>query len=187
MFLVQNRKNFKQSKNFIRTNEKIVSREVRVIDDEEKMLGVLSLQDALSLAKERGLDLVEVVPNSAPPVCKIIDYGKHLYKIKKKKQEAKKTQKTLQIKEIKLRPKIDVHDYNFKIKHAKEFLTKGYKVKFSIQFRGREMAFLHLGRNQIDKILEDTKDVAKVESKPKLEGRFFFMTLAPLKNKPNQN
>ena len=182
--MVQHRKNyFKQNKikDLTKINENIVAKEVRVIDDKENMIGVLSLQDAIYLAREKELDLVEVVPNSSPPVCKIIDYGKHLYKIKKKKQEAKKNQKVLQVKEIKLRPKIDVHDYNFKIKHAKEFLTKGYKVKFSIQFRGREMAFIDKGKNQIDKILEDTKEIAKIETKPKLEGRIFFMILAPLK------
>lgn len=162
-------------------NEEIHAREVRTVDEEGKALGVLSIKDALTEARERGVDLVAVVPEANPPVCKLVEYGKFVYQLDKKKKEIKKHSKTTQLKEIKMRPKTDIHDYNFKIKHVKEFLAKGDKVKVTIQFKGREMAFINLGRERMERIITDTKDVAKVEIPSKLEGRHIHVTLSPLK------
>lgn len=177
----RNNRNNERKEDNIKVNEKITSREVRVVDEKEGMLGVLSLSDALSKARERDLDLVEISPNAEPPVCKIISYKKFIYQKDKKKKENRKTQKNVVVKEIKMRPKTDVHDYNFKIKNSRSFLEKGYKVKFTIQFRGREMAFIENGRRYLDRILEDTKDLAKIDTESKLEGRNLHMTLSPLK------
>lgn len=177
----RNNRNNERKEDNIKVNEKITSREVRVVDEKEGMLGVLSLSDALSKARERDLDLVEISPNAEPPVCKIISYKKFIYQKDKKQKENRKAQKNVVVKEIKMRPKTDVHDYNFKIKNSRSFLEKGYKVKFTIQFRGREMAFIENGRRYLDRILEDTKDLAKIDTESKLEGRNLHMTLSPLK------
>ena len=176
----------RDSKDSFRVNQSIEASNVRLIDDAGEMTGVKSLADALKMAREAGLDLVEISPQSTPPVCKIIDYGRFLYQREKKKKEAKKHQHTVQLKEIKMRPKTDVHDYNFKVRHVRSFLKNGDKVKLTIRFKGREMAFVDLGNKQIDRVIEDTKDLGKVESKPKMEGRTLFMVLSPLK-KPEKN
>ena len=179
----RNNKNADRKIDNTKVNEKITARQVRVVDDKEGMLGVLSLSDALSKAREQNLDLVEISPTAEPPVCKIISYKKFIYQKDKKKKENRKSQKNVVLKEVKMRPKTDVHDYNFKIKNSRSFLEKGYKVKFTIQFRGREMAFIENGRKYLDRILEDTKDLAKIDAASKLEGRNLHMTLSPLKEK----
>lgn len=179
------RQSSREPKESFRTNQSIKSSTVRLIDDTGEMAGVKSLADALQIARAAGLDLVEISPQSSPPVCKIIDYGRFLYQREKKKKEAKKHQHTVQLKEIKMRPKTDVHDYNFKVRHVRSFLKHGDKVKLTIRFKGREMAFVDLGNKQIDRVIEDTKDLGKVESKPKMEGRTLFMVLSPLK-KPDK-
>ncbi|HMB00448.1 MAG TPA: translation initiation factor IF-3 [Spirochaetota bacterium] len=164
-----------------RLNEKITAPNVRCIIDNGNNLGVMPVKEALSRAKDEGLDLVEISPSANPPVCKIIDYGKYIYKQKKKKKEAKKNQKIVHLKEIKMRPKTDIHDYNFKVKHAKEFIAKGDRVKFTIRFRGREMNHTETGFTKLNKIMEDMNEVAIVDSKPKMEGRNIFMTIVPRK------
>jgi translation initiation factor IF-3 len=143
-----------------RTNEMIQAREVRVIDEDRQALGVMPTSQAVQLAKDRGLDLVEIAPNADPPVCKITDYGKFLYEQHKKDHEAKKHQKQIQIKEIKFRPKISVHDYDFKMKHVKRFLGEGNKVKITVMLRGREKQKPELGHQILDRVLVDVKDIA---------------------------
>ncbi len=154
-----------------------------LIDEDGTNLGVRSISEALSLAEQKGLDLVEVAPNASPPVCRIMDYGKYKYQQQKREKEARKKQKSHTLKEIKMRPKIDVHDYNFKLKAIREFLEDGHKVKVTIFFRGREMAHTEIGQQLLLKVAEDCADVGKIESKPKLEGRFYRMMLAPKSNK----
>jgi translation initiation factor IF-3 len=143
------------------------------------MLGVLSLDDALRKAEEFGLDLVEVSPNADPPVCKILDYGKFKYEAQKKKNEAKKKQKVIEVKEIKLRPNIEEHDFQTKMRNVNRFLTDGDKVKLTMRFRGREMAHQEIGLNVLKRVQEDLGDVAKVEAHPKMEGRQMTMVVAP--------
>ena len=159
----------------------IRAREVRAIDDEGNQLGIIPLHKALAEAKERGLDLVEIAPGAEPPVCKIMDYGKYKYEMSKKAQEAKKKQSVVVLKEIKIRPKIDEHDYQFKLKHSKEFIEEGNKVKISVVFRGREMAYMDRGRKILERVAEEMKEEAVVEFLPKVEGRNMFMILAPKK------
>jgi translation initiation factor IF-3 len=137
----------------------IQAREIRVIDDEKKQVGILSVAQALSLAREKGLDLVEIAPQATPPVCRIMDYGKFLYELHKKEHEAKKHQKQIQIKEIKFRPKISSHDYDFKMRHVQRFLDDGNKVKITIMLRGREKSRPDLGFQILDRVLEDTKGI----------------------------
>ena len=170
-------KNSKESK--VRTNREIHAKEVRVIDDEGKQLGILSLEEALEAAAERGLDLVEVAPNAAPPVCRIMDLGKYKYQQKKKAQAAKKKQHVIQVKEVRMRPKIDEHDYNVKLKHLKKFLEDGNKAKVNVRFRGRELAFASAGREVLSRIMQDLSDIAVVEKLPDMEGRNMIMVLAP--------
>ena len=143
-----------------RINEMIQAREVRVIDEERQALGIMPVGQAVQLAKDRGLDLVEIAPHADPPVCKITDYGKFLYEQRKKDHEAKKHQKQIQIKEIKFRPKISVHDYDFKMKHVKRFLGEGNKVKITVMLRGREKQKPELGHQILDRVLGDLKDLA---------------------------
>ena len=143
------------------------------------MLGVVPVQDALERARESGLDLVEVSPNAAPPVCKILDYGKFKFEAQKKRNEAKKKQKVIEVKEIKLRPNIDEHDYQVKMRSVQKFLDEGDKVKVTLRFRGREMAHQELGVNVLNRVREDTDEVAKIEAFPKLEGRQMIMVIAP--------
>jgi len=142
---------------------------------------VLPIKTAIEQAKLRGYDLVEVAAAAQPPVCKIMDYGKYKYEMSKKAHEAKKKQTVVVLKEIKFRPKIDEHDYQFKVKHALQFIAGGNKVKISVVFRGREMAYMDRGRKMLDRIAQEVKDEAKVEYLPKIEGRNMFMILAPHK------
>ena len=163
-----------------RSNYKITSQEVQVITTDGQNLGILNLNEAVAKAKEAGLDLIEIAPNTNPPVCKIMDMGKYKYDLQKKANLAKKKQKVVSLKEIKLRPGTEVHDYNFKIKNAKKFITKGDKVKFTVKFKGREMQHTNLGKDLMNKIIEETKDIAKVESQPKFEGRQMVMIIQPI-------
>ena len=162
-----------------RANEKIRALDVQVINSEGKNLGVLPLNKAVSIAKEEGLDLIEISPNANPPVCKIMDMGKYKYDLQKKANLAKKNQKVILLKEIKLRPVTEIHDNNFKIKNAKKFISKGDKVKFTIKFKGREMQHLDIGKNLMNRIIDDTKDIAKVETQPKFEGKQMTMIIQP--------
>ena len=163
-----------------RSNNRISSPDVQVIASDGENLGVMNTNEAISMAKNQSLDLIEIAPNANPPVCKIMDMGKYKYDAQKKANLAKKKQKIVSLKEIKLRPGTETHDYNFKIKNAKKFITKGNKVKFTVKFKGREMQHTDLGKELMDKIVEETKDVAKVESKPKFEGRQMVMIIQPL-------
>ena len=163
-----------------RTNERIRAAEVQVISNDGKNLGTLSTQEAIDIAKQKGLDLIEISPNATPPVCKIINIGKYKYDLQKKANKAKKKQKIINLKEIKLRPVTEIHDYNFKIKNAQKFLTKGDKVKFTIRFKGRELQHSHLGNELMGKIKEDMKDIGKVELHPKFDGKQMIMVIQPL-------
>ena len=163
-----------------KANERIRAPHVQVISSDGKNLGTLAINEAIDIAKQEGLDLIEISPNANPPVCKIIDIGKYKYDLQKKANKAKKKQKIINLKEIKLRPVTEIHDYNFKIKNAQKFLKKGDKVKFTVKFKGREMQHTDLGKDLMDKIIDETKDVAKIESKPKFEGRQMVMIIQPL-------
>ena len=163
-----------------RVNERIRALEVQVINSEGKNLGTFPTKQAIELAKQEELDLIEISPNANPPVCKIIDIGKYKYELQKKANKAKKKQKVSNLKEIKLRPVTETHDYNFKIKNAQKFLEKGDKVKFTVKFRGREMQHTHLGNQLMDRIINDTAKLGKVEVMPKLEGRQIIMIVQPL-------
>ena len=163
-----------------RTNERIRAMQVQVISDDGKNLGTLSTQEAINIAKQKGLDLIEISPNANPPVCKIIDIGKYKYDLQKKANKAKKKQKIVNLKEIKLRPVTEIHDYNFKIKHAQKFLSKGDKVKFTVMFKGREMQHTHLGHKLMKRIISDITALGKVEVQPKFEGRQIIMIVQPL-------
>ena len=163
-----------------KANERIRAPQVQVIGSDGKNLGTLNTQEALDIAKQEGLDLIEISPNASPPVCKIIDIGKYKYDLQKKANKAKKKQKIINLKEIKLRPVTEIHDYNFKIKNAQKFLEKGDKVKFTIKFRGREMQHTNLGDELMVRIINDTAELGKVEVKPKMEGRQIIMIVQPL-------
>ncbi len=154
-------------------------REVQLIDENGQNRGVVSFFDAMRLAEEAGLDLVEIAPNSTPPVCKLLDYGRFKFLEQKKAAEARKKQKTVEIKEIKLRPGIDDHDYETKMKAVRRFFEEGDKVKITLRFRGREMAHQDLGLKLLDRVKAETAEVAKVEAEPSLEGRQMIMVLAP--------
>jgi translation initiation factor IF-3 len=162
-----------------RVNSEINAAKVRVVDPEGEQLGILSIEDALSVAEEAGLDLVEVAPAASPPVCKILDFGKFKYGEQKKKSEARKKQKIIEVKEIKMRPNIDDHDYQVKVRNMRRFIEEGDKVKVTIRFRGREMAHQDLGMKVLDRVREELDDLAKVEQMPKLEGRQMLMVMAP--------
>ena len=163
-----------------KTNERIRSLQVQVISSDGKNLGTLATQKAINVAKQEGLDLIEISPNANPPICKIIDVGKYKYDLQKKANKAKKKQKLAELKEIKLRPVTDVHDYNFKIKNAQKFLTKGDKVKFIVKFKGRELQHANLGVDLMKRIQEDTKIVGKTDQSPKFEGKQMTMVIQPL-------
>ena len=154
---------------------------MRVIDDEGNQLGILSTADALNRAVETGFDLVEVSPQADPPVCRIMDYGKYKYQMAKRASEAKAKQVRVELKEIKMRPKTDEHDFQFKIKHARRFLEEGNKVKLTIMFRGRENAHPDQGLKQLDRAVEALQDLGQVESKPSKMGRFMTMVVGPIK------
>ena len=163
-----------------RTNERIRAMQVQVISDDGENLGTLPTQEAINIAKQKGLDLIEISPNVSPPICKIIDVGKYKYDLQKKTNKAKKKQKIVNLKEIKLRPVTEIHDYNFKIKNAQKFLSKGDKVKFTVMFKGREMQHTHLGHKLMKRIINDTNALGKVEVQPKFEGRQIIMIVQPL-------
>ena len=163
-----------------RANNKINSLEVQVISSEGQNLGIISTKEAIYLAEQEGLDLIEISPNSKPPVCKIIDMGKYKYDLQKKANKAKKKQRRLELKEIKLRPGTEIHDYNFKIKNALRFLSKGDKVKFTVRFKGREMQHHHLGTELLKRVEEDLKEIGKLELSPKFEGKLMTMIIQPL-------
>ena len=163
-----------------KANERIRTPQVQVIGSDGKNLGTLATQEAINIARQEGLDLIEISPNANPPVCKIIDIGKYKYDLQKKANKAKKKQKIINLKEIKLRPTTETHDYNFKIKNAKKFLAKGDKVKFTVQFKGREMQHTNLGYNLMNRIINDTSTLGKVEVRPKFEGRQIIMIIQSL-------
>jgi len=163
-----------------KANERIRSPQVQVISSDGKNLGTLDTQEAINIAKQEGLDLIEISPNANPPVCKIIDIGKYKYDLQKKANKAKKKQKIINLKEIKLRPVTEIHDYNFKIKNAQRFLSKGDKVKFTVQFKGREMQHTNLGHELMQRIINDTTSLGKVEVQPKFEGKQIIMIVQPL-------
>ena len=150
-----------------------------MVDENGEQLGVISISKALELAEQAALDLVEVAPSADPPVCKILDYGKFKYEAQKKKNEARKKQKVIDVKEIKMRPGIDEHDYQVKMRNMRRFLEDGDKVKVTIRFRGREMAHQYLGMNVLDRVREELDELSKVEQYPKIEGRQMVMVIAP--------
>jgi len=157
-----------------------MSPDVQVISSNGENLGVLTLSEAIRKAKNQGLDLIEISPNVRPPVCKIMDMGKYKYDAQKKANKAKKKQKKIELKEIKLRPVTEVHDYTFKIKNAQKFLSKGDKVKFTIKFKGRELQHSHLGNELMDKIKQDMQEIGRVELQPKFDGKQMIMVIQPL-------
>ena len=163
----------------LRVNDRIRISPVRLIDQDGEQIGIVATDEARDIAFEAGLDLVEVAPNSRPPVCRIMDYGKYKYEQARKAKEAKKKQHTITVKEIKLRPKIEEHDYGFKMRHARRFLDDGDKVKFTLRFRGREMTHPELGERVLEQIKEDLGDAIVVESDIKREGRTMTMLVAP--------
>ena len=163
-----------------RSNNRISSPEVQVIGSDGENLGVIGTNEAISMARNQGLDLIEIAPNTNPPVCKIMDMGKYKYDVQKKANLAKKKQKIIAIKEIKMRPVTETHDYEFKVKNAKKFIAKGDKVKFTIRFKGRELQHSHLGNELMSKIKEDMKEVGKVELQPKFDGKQMIMVIQPL-------
>jgi translation initiation factor IF-3 len=163
-----------------KSNNRITAPEVQVIGSDGDNIGILNTNEAISMAKEQGLDLIEIAPNAKPPVCKIIDMGKFKYDAQKKANVAKKKQKIVLLKEIKMRPVTETHDYDFKVKNAKKFIGKGDKVKFTIRFKGRELQHSHLGRELMDKIKIDMQDIGKVELHPKFDGKQMIMVIQPL-------
>lgn len=169
--------------NGLRINNNIRVREVRLIDHEGNQRGILPITEALEIAKEAGLDLIEVAPKANPPVCKILDYGKYKYDQEKREKEARKKQKLVKMKEIRMQPKIEEHDLQFKSKHIREFLDEGNKVKVTVRFKGRELAHTELGRVVLDKLLVLLEDSYSVDKKPSMEGRFMSMILSPKSKK----
>jgi len=160
-------------------NERIRIPQIRLIDEEGQQVGVMAPRDALKLARERGLDLVEISPTAQPPVCKIMDYGKYLYELNKKLHEQRKHQKGTRLKEVKLRPRTDEHDYEFKKNHVIRFLEEGDKVRLVMMFRGREVEHANLGRRKIDRLLNEVAHVGSVEVRPAMEGRMLVTILTP--------
>lgn len=160
-------------------NEEIRDKEVRVIDSDGNMLGVMPIAEAQKLANSKNLDLVKIAPQAAPPVCKVMDYGKYMFELAKKEKEARKNQRVIEIKEVWIKPNIEDHDFSFKAKNAYKFLKDGDKVKVSVRFRGREMNYTALGEQVLNKFAEAMVDVGTVERKPKLEGRSMIMILNP--------
>ena len=169
--------------NELMINEQIRDKEIRLIGTEGEQLGIMSSRDALRLAEEAGLDLVKIAPNAKPPVCKIVDYGKYRYEMIRKEKEAKKKQKVIEVKEIRLSPNIDTNDLNTKINAANKFITKGDKVKVTLRFRGREMAHMNNSKHILDDFADSLADVANIEKAPKVEGRSMTMFLAPKSKK----
>lgn len=163
----------------MRINEEIKGKDVRLIGPEGEQLGIFSVRDALQMAQEKDIDLVEISPNAKPPVCRIMDYGKFRYEQSKRDKETRKKQKIISVKEVKIRPNIEDHDLNVKTKNAIKFLTEGDKVKVTLMFRGREMAHAELGKQLMSRVAEMTQEVANVERHPKVEGRNMIMILTP--------
>jgi translation initiation factor IF-3 len=166
-----------------RINDRIRVPEVRVIAEDGEQLGIMNTRDAVRVARDQGLDLVEVAPNAQPPVCRIIDYGKFQYEAKKKANEAKKKQVIITVKEVKFRPGTDDHDYNFKMKHAREWLEDGDKVKATIFFRGREITHRELGAELLTRLERDLSDLGEVEARPRMEGNQMFLIFSPKRSK----
>ncbi len=164
-------------KDEIRVNEDIRSHKVRLVDDDSEQVGIVDIREARERAEDRGLDLVEVAPNADPPVVKIMDYGKYLYEQKKKEKEAKKKQHTIEVKEVRFRPQIEEHDFNTKVGHIRRFLEGGDKIKVTVFFRGREMEYQQFGRELLERVIEKTEDIAKVDKPPSMEGRQMVMYL----------
>ncbi|MCU9839118.1 translation initiation factor IF-3 [Ruegeria sp. WL0004] len=164
-------------------NDKIRAPEIRLIGADGENVGVVHPAKAMTMAQEAGLDLVEISPNATPPVCKIMDYGKYKYEQQKRESEARKKQKIIEVKEIKFRPGTDSHDYDVKMKSVAKFLENGDKVKITLRFRGREMAHQNLGRDLLERVAEDIKELGKIENMPKMEGRQMVMMIGPLPNK----
>jgi translation initiation factor IF-3 len=177
----------KQGIREVRVNRRIKAREVRVIDPEGKQLGIMSFDDAFNMAMEMDLDLVEVADKSDPPVCRIMDYGKFKYQQSKKSQESRKKQVIIHLKEIKLRPKTDEHDFQFKVRHMERFLKEGNKVKVSMIFRGREIMHPDIGEKILMRVIDFIKEWGAVEQAPKREGRAMFMVLAPIQSPKGQS
>ena len=163
-----------------RSNNRISSLEVQVIASDGENLGILSTNEAISMAKNQGLDLIEIAPNANPPVCKIMDMGKYKYDAQKKANLAKKKQKIIALKEIKMRPVTETHDYEFKVKNAKKFIAKGDKVKFTIRFKGRELQHSSIGSELMEKIKQDMESIGRVELQPKFDGKQMIMVIHPL-------
>ncbi len=164
-----------------RVNDRIRAPEIRLIGAEGENLGVQPPRRAMELAEQAGLDLVEISPNANPPVCKIMDFGKFKYEQQKRESEARKKQKIIEVKEVKFRPGTDIHDYDVKMRNVLKFLEKGDKVKITLRFRGREMAHQNLGRELLERVAEDVKELGKVENMPKMEGRQMVMMIGPVK------
>ncbi len=164
-------------------NESIRAREVRLVGANGDQIGVKSKQEALEMAQNANLDLVMVAPNAKPPVCRIMDYGKFRYEQQKKEKEARKKQKVINVKEVRLSPNIEEHDFNTKLRNARKFLTKGDKVKAAIRFRGRAITHSELGKEVLERLAKECEDIASIESKPKMEGRSMFLVLAPTAEK----
>ncbi|WGF88168.1 translation initiation factor IF-3 [Marinivivus vitaminiproducens] len=164
-----------------RINNRIEAREVRLVDEDGTMVGVVPTREALLRAEDAGLDLVEISPNADPPVCKILDFGKFKYEAQKRANVARKKQRVIEVKEIKMRPGIDDNDYNIKMKKVHTFLTDGDKVKVTMRFRGREMAHQNIAMDILDRVRDEVKELAKIEQFPKMEGRQMVMVMAPLK------
>ena len=162
-----------------RANGEITAKEVRLIGADGENIGIVSIREAMRLANDADLDLIEISPNAAPPVCKILDLGKYRYEQQKKKAEARKNQKIVEIKEVKLSPNIDTHDYEVKLRNAQRFINDGNKVKFTLRFRGREMAYLQQGQEVMNRVVTDSEAYAKVEQAAKLEGKQMTMVLSP--------
>jgi translation initiation factor IF-3 len=166
----------------LRINARIRAREVRLIDENSTQVGVITVREALEMAQERGLDLVEVAPTAVPPVCRLMDYGKYRYEQTKKEREARKHQKQQELKELRLRPKTDEHDMQVKATQARKFLQAGDKVKFTIRFRGRELAHPDIGRDMLVRLAEDLRDIASLDQNPMMEGRSISMIMSPGKS-----
>ena len=167
----------------VRVNDQIRISPIRLIGDDGEQIGIVSIDDARDRAEAKGLDLVEVAPDARPPVVKMMDYGKFKYEQARAAREAKKKQHQIQVKEVKFRPGIEEHDYDFKVRHARRFLDEGNKVRLTMMFRGRQITHSELGREVLDRLRGDLADVGKVESEPSFEGRVMFMVMAPLKAK----
>ncbi|WP_080146135.1 translation initiation factor IF-3 [Marinilactibacillus piezotolerans] len=164
-------------------NDRIRAREVRLIGKDGEQIGVVQRNEAMRLAEDANLDLVLVAPNAKPPVARVMDYGKYRYELQKKEREARKNQKIVNVKEIRLSPTIDDHDFNTKLRNARKFLDKGDKVKVSIRFRGRAITHKEIGREVLERMAEETSDISQVESKAKMDGRSMFLMLAPKSEK----